>query len=222
MDISYSLDNLLLAFEQSVESGLVMGINVSDQNLIVSRNGEISTFQIPLGVGVQPSTARTWNVINIDNQDVFTAFRPVLIGTTTNELNWEIFTYQPLDSALSTLYTSRNGLVIITFTIIAISVVAVLFLARGISVPLQQLTEAAETLLGGNLDVNIPVAGNDEIGTLAETLNLMSTELNRVVNNLESTVDLRTKDLQRKTLQMQTSAQVARQAAGIRDLQSLL
>ena len=50
MDISYSLDNLL-TFEQSVESGLVMGINLSDQTFIVSRNGEISTFQIPLGVG---------------------------------------------------------------------------------------------------------------------------------------------------------------------------
>jgi GAF domain-containing protein/HAMP domain-containing protein len=218
----YSLENILLFLEDQSAVDLVYGINIANSNLILSKNRKISTFQIPFQKGPSATTLRNWNIIEIDDRYVISSSRPIFPGIASNQLDWKISSHQPLDSALDTLYTFRAGLVVITIGIIIITMAAILFLARGVSKPLQELTEAAETLLGGNFEVDIRVTGQDEVGTLAETLSLMATELNDMINNLESTVESRTKDLQRRTLQMETSAQVARQAAEIRDLQSLL
>ncbi|MEN8242127.1 MAG: HAMP domain-containing protein, partial [Chloroflexota bacterium] len=222
IETKYSLDQLLLSFNHQTNTDLVYAINVSNQNLVLSENTENSIFQLPAWMATSVEPARNWNVISINDQYVFTASQPVITETPTTPLDWEISAYQSLDSALETLYTSRNGLVLISTGIFLITAIAFIFVARGISNPLRKLTESAETLLGGNFEIEIEVLGQDEIGTLANTLNQMASELSGMINSLEATVDNRTKDLQRRTLQMETSAQVARQAAEIRDLQSLL
>jgi len=52
--------------------------------------------------------------------------------------------------------------------------------------PLLRLTEAARRIAGGNLEEAVPVEGRDEIGTLAEAFNTMTTV---IVRNLKGEVD---------------------------------
>ena len=52
--------------------------------------------------------------------------------------------------------------------------------------PLQRLTDTARRITGGNIDEEIPVESNDEIGTLAEAFNTMTTG---IVKNLKGEID---------------------------------
>lgn len=63
-------------------------------------------------------------------------------------------------------------------------------------VPIKQLADAARRVGAGDLNTPIPVAGNDEIGVLAETLKNTTEQLRHLIGNLESRVEERTQELQ--------------------------
>jgi two-component system nitrogen regulation sensor histidine kinase NtrY len=52
-------------------------------------------------------------------------------------------------------------------------------LARGITVPIQQLAVATNRVAGGDLDVRIDVFSDDEVGTLVDAFNKMTADLRR-------------------------------------------
>jgi GAF domain-containing protein len=88
--------------------------------------------------------------------------------------------------------------------------------------PVGSLTATAKAIAAGDLDRVAPVTSSDEIGSLATAFNSMTEQLRELIGNLEQKVEARTAELERKAVQMQTSAQVAREAAAIRDLKLLL
>ena len=62
-------------------------------------------------------------------------------------------------------------------------------LARLIARPLEEVTEGARAIAGGNFDHRIPVRSNDEVGQLALSFNEMSDHLNTTITDLESSRD---------------------------------
>ena len=68
-------------------------------------------------------------------------------------------------------------LFIVTLLIIFSSMWFGLFLAKGITVPIQDLAEATHEVAHGNLDYHIDVLAEDEIGVLAESFNQMTKDL---------------------------------------------
>jgi len=74
-------------------------------------------------------------------------------------------------------------LFIVTLLIIFSSMWFGLFLAKGITVPIQDLAEATHEVAHGNLDYHIDVLAEDEIGVLAESFNQMTKDLK--ANSLE-------------------------------------
>lgn len=102
-------------------------------------------------------------------------------------------------------------------------------LAQGFSNPIQKLTSTASKVSEGDLTARAVVETNDEIGTLANAFNSMTTQLNALINSLEDRVRERTQELatQNEALfyrsrQLQTVADVARGIAGAQDLEALL
>jgi signal transduction histidine kinase len=61
--------------------------------------------------------------------------------------------------------------------VIIISVVISLIFAHGIVRPIKRVTEAAELMASGNLDIRLNKNKNDEIGKLSDTLNYMAKEI---------------------------------------------
>jgi two-component system nitrogen regulation sensor histidine kinase NtrY len=59
------------------------------------------------------------------------------------------------------------------------------YVARGITVPIQRLAEGTEAIAKGNLDINIDVKATDEIGTLVQSFNRMTTDLRTNKSRLE-------------------------------------
>lgn len=52
------------------------------------------------------------------------------------------------------------------------------YMARGITIPIQQLAEGTRRIAGGNLNFKIDINASDEIGLLVDSFNTMTTELN--------------------------------------------
>ncbi|MBI2962516.1 MAG: HAMP domain-containing protein [Deltaproteobacteria bacterium] len=79
---------------------------------------------------------------------------------------------------------------LLTLTLITLVVVFAatwygLSLAKGITVPIQQLAEGTREVAHGNWDVRIPGAGGDEIGTLVSAFNQMTGDLKKFNAELE-------------------------------------
>jgi PAS domain S-box-containing protein len=79
------------------------------------------------------------------------------------------------------------------------TIVLGLFFIRGITRPLDRLSEAAKRIGQGRLDTDIPVHGGDEIGALADALREMQVRLGRLQEQLEHRVDERTAELREAT-----------------------
>ena len=125
---------------------------------------------------------------------------------------------------LSQTVAVRNQLVI--FSLLTVSFFAVsswlltLFTGRRLIIrPVTALVTGAEQVAAGRLDTVVPETANqDEIGRLTRAFNSMTARLRQTLNNLEKG----TADLARRSTQLETAAQVARDAAAIHDVAELL
>jgi GAF domain-containing protein/HAMP domain-containing protein len=88
--------------------------------------------------------------------------------------------------------------------------------------PIRELAEAAQKIGAGQWQTSVPVRSNDEIGLLADTLNRTATQLRTTFGELELRVAERTHQLQRRSLQLQTAAEAARDITTAGNLEDLL
>jgi GAF domain-containing protein/HAMP domain-containing protein len=88
--------------------------------------------------------------------------------------------------------------------------------------PIRSLLDTANAITQGDLTRVAPVDSEDELGVLAATFNTMTGQLRELIINLEKRVHDRTQDLERRAVQLQVTAEVARESSGIRDLEELL
>jgi len=112
--------------------------------------------------------------------------------------------------------------VLLVFVILIGAILATLLISNGLTSPLLTLTKAAEEISTGNLDTEINVRGQDEVGTLAKALSTMTASLRKMIQSLEQQVADRTTDLVRKTLYLQSAALVAHDAAEVQEINTLL
>ncbi|MBI4402394.1 MAG: HAMP domain-containing protein [Nitrospirae bacterium] len=90
------------------------------------------------------------------------------------------------------------------------------YVARGITVPIQRLAEATETIAHGDLNVRIAVKATDEIGTLVDSFNRMTKDLKVSKSQLEEVnVSLRQSNLELDRRRAYTQAVVDTIAAGV-------
>lgn len=124
--------------------------------------------------------------------------------------------------------TARSAIFIIII-LLAAAVAVSLGLGQVLSAPILRLTETANQILEGNLAAQADARSSDEIGTLAQAFNAMTSRLRRTLEGLESSVEERTAQLleanakiERRAKQFQSIAQVTRTISSTLDLESLL
>ena len=94
--------------------------------------------------------------------------------------------------------------------------------ARRLTRPLQILTETTRQFAAGDWTQRVPETRDDEIGALSYTFNQMAEELAELYQSLSSQVAEQTLELHKRSTQLEATAQVAREAAVIHDLDTLL
>ncbi len=89
---------------------------------------------------------------------------------------------------------------------------------RAISTPLLNLLEATQKLTAGETDIHIPSVSDDEAGQVAQAFNVLAEEL----KNSRMALQLRAEELERRSSELETIAEVARDISIIRDLNTML
>jgi signal transduction histidine kinase len=167
--------------ENLYESRLIETHFLRDLHDAIQRKQQSVSYEFPKGnqkiSGIAPiyDTSFGWVVgVGIDEVDIF---RPV------QKMKWWL---------VGVTVFLASGVVVFTFLI-----------ARGITVPLKNLIQTAQTIAQGKLDQRVQIRSSDEVGILGTTFNDMARalsaredELQELNKNLENIVRLRTLELE--------------------------
>jgi len=148
--------------------------------------------------------------------DVATGTRTNQVAvTSTSAKSWLVAFFQPQDVFLAPIEAQTRTAVLLAVVVTAIVVAVAIILARLLTTPIARLEEAAQRVAQGDLNVRAPVESDDEIGSLATTFNLMTSQLQELLLGLEQRVNDRTRALA-------TSTEVGRRLSTILDQQQLV
>jgi GAF domain-containing protein/HAMP domain-containing protein len=139
------------------------------------------------------------------------------------ENGWIVITQIPETGILTnaSLFQRASGITLLVGIFILFTVFITMTIRQSIR-PISSLTETASGIAKGDLTLVAPIESEDELGTLARTFNSMTSQLRDLITNLERRVANRTRDLERRAVQIQVAAEVASEAAAIRNLEELL
>lgn len=135
---------------------------------------------------------------------------------------WVVAFFQPQENFLAPAKQQTRINLVLGLIIAGIVTIAATGASRSIGAPIANLTELIERIASGDLSIQVPILTHDEIGRLAATFNSMTSQIRNLLSGLESQVAERTRELERKAIQIQTAAEVARDASAAQDLDSLL
>jgi diguanylate cyclase (GGDEF)-like protein len=91
----------------------------------------------------------------------------------------------PANVAFRSLDESRNRLLMVGVPALAAVFLMSFVVARGMLRPIQFLSHAAKRLSAGELDVRLPVRGNDELSALTQVFNEMAAKIQETQGRLE-------------------------------------
>jgi GAF domain-containing protein/HAMP domain-containing protein len=140
----------------------------------------------------------------------------------TETQNWQVVVIQPRDVLFAPAEAQQRTALLLAVVLAAGAAAVALISARLVSRPISDLTSAAMRLAEGQLDVEAPASSDDELGMLGRTFNSMTVRLRSLVAGLEERVSERTVDLERRANQLMVASEVAKDAAGIRDVDRLI
>ena len=164
---------------------------------------------VPPTADIQPGLSGTNAVVAVNR---------IQLGNQT----FNVVAEQPADIALKLMNNLISALIIATLIALLGSIVVGFIVVRSIVLPVEQLAVTAQQVAAGDLSQTTSIRSDDEIGTLANTFNNMTSQLRNLVGSLEKRVAERTEELERQALRMRASAEVARDAASAPSLDELL
>jgi GAF domain-containing protein/HAMP domain-containing protein len=209
--------------------------NPNATSYLTTAKGEFITLS-PIGVNFQeaaPSESQVNDLLPVIHEDW--SMQAPLLRTTNFDNTPTAATYLWLDSLDAGLVIEFPESVVLgelnslaPFSLILITVTVALMVSliwvatQRVIDPISDLTLVTSQIASGNWEQRASVNRNDEIGLLAYTFNQMAENLSQTYRTLEEQVRQRTQLLTQRSEQLEATAQVAREAAGIRDLDLLL
>src|SRR4051812_8179332 len=167
---------------------------------LVLRNTDMSKL-----LQVQAARAGSRNVSeelqgtkNIQGQEVLTASAPIA------PLGWTMFVELPVEEAYASLYLALQRLAVVLLGASILAVLAGIFLARRMIVPIKALRAGAARIGGGDFSQHISIRTGDEFEGLAAQFNDMGARLQESYSGLEQKVEARTRELS-ESLEQQTA-----------------
>lgn len=156
-------------------------------------------------------------VTGLDGEDVVQAQRFISLGLGPDLLpqGLNIVAEVPVDQALELANsTLRSTIVAVLFAVFISGGIGTMVALR-ITRPIGELAEIAKEVSAGDLSRQVTVTRKDEIGTLGEAFNSMTTQLRNLIAGLEQRVAARTGDLN-------LAAEIGQQVSQVRRLDELL
>jgi GAF domain-containing protein/HAMP domain-containing protein len=124
--------------------------------------------------------------------------------------------------ALAAITRSVIFNVAVTVVVVLVAILGALFVTNRITTPIANLARTAEKIAGGELQLEATIPLEDEIGALAGSFNLMTSQLRQTLTGLEQQVAERTAVLSLRTAYLQAAAEVSRTAASVLEPDELI
>lgn len=118
--------------------------------------------------------------------------------------------------------TGQNQILLIAALAALLILAGGWFFGSSLSQPVQQLSKMVSKVMLGQFSDLRPSLRHDELGDLDRAMQVMTRRLKMSLENLEQQVQERTAALSRRSSQLKIAAQVAQQAASIRNPENLL
>lgn len=163
-----------------------------------------------------------WNPDDVVGVVVVNYYVPYSLVNKMKEINHSFEQYRNaklLKGRIQTGYVL--SLLLISLVIIFLATWAGFYLAKGITEPLKELAEATNKVADGNLDVTIRSSSHDEIGSLVNSFNKMTTDLRQSQHAIrQANLELQTsnQELEQRRRYMETV--LANVTAGVISLNS--
>jgi anti-anti-sigma regulatory factor/HAMP domain-containing protein len=107
---------------------------------------------------------------------------------TVPDLGWKVVVQQPLAEAYAIVEPQDRIMIPVRILSVALGVAVGLFLAATIARPVRQAAIAARALATGDYSQRVPSGGEDEIGELAESFNIMAARVGELTGQLRDTI----------------------------------
>ena len=204
------LDELQDVAGEIGESPNIIQFVIYDRNgaILADSNIKESTFAQeadPFGKVLVSLTADEERVVWEEHQ--FTTGRPIYIEDQKVGAIAVTMSTATLDKKIKDLI--KQSLLLTITIMVLIGLGLNLALARQMTTPLRTLTTVSREMANGNTKIRVDVESTDEIGQLGEAFNYMSTaiaareaELHKLTESLEKTVQIRTKELQKRNQEL--------------------
>lgn len=132
-----------------------------------------------------------------------------------DQLAWIILATQHADEILAPVEQQQRINTILGIIVVATAGAVAAYVGTQISKPITNLTNIAQEVAGGNLEIQAPIETQDEIGVLASSFNDMTGQLRDSITTLEQRV-------QNRTQALATTVEVGRQLSTILDEDELI
>ena len=133
------------------------------------------------------------------------------IGQAVLDLNWVVVARQEAEEALAPVEAITRTIQLIGLAIVTLATVSAVFVSRIIVRPILALNQATEAVAGGNMNVQLPASGGDEIGQLTYNFQRMMGQLKQTLGSLQA----RSRDLS-------LAVDVGREMTQVQELETML
>jgi putative methionine-R-sulfoxide reductase with GAF domain len=130
-------------------------------------------------------------------------------------LGWVVITHQPLSESLLPVQEQQRTFITIGVIVLFIASVGAALFGQNLASPIVNLTNVAVKVSEGDLLIQARVETDDELGTLAQTFNVMTARLRQTLAMQEQRISERTRALE-------VSAEVSRRLSTILNEQELV
>ena len=139
--------------------------------------------------------------------------------------DWAVVVELPTSEAYKPIVQSIIGSIGVILLMAILAGVAGLMVARRLAIPLVDLTNTASRIARGEMHLRATVTGAQEIASLAEAFNTMTSQLRELIDSLEQRVSERTAALEESAAQIQNRASqlevIADMASSVVSLQDM-
>ncbi len=214
-----TLDTLMRLGEQATlgETGETYLVDEDQRMVTMSRSGEVGkvvqTEGAQAALGEQEGSG---TYLNYQGRSVIGVYRWL------PDLQVALLAEQSRAEAFRAVNTTVRHSAAIVLVAVLIAGAVSISVARSIGDPLRNLAEVASDIAAGDLERTAQVERQDEIGTLAEAFNTMTSQLRGLIGQLERRVAERTRELETRSAYLEASAEVGHAASSMLDAEDLI
>ncbi|MEE9614739.1 MAG: methyl-accepting chemotaxis protein [Thermodesulfobacteriota bacterium] len=125
-------------------------------------------------------------VENINGKSMLVGYSPSNGHSEYMGLGWIMLVMQDTDQAFAAVMSLRTRILIVSVLAIGMALILGFFISRSISVPVKEMAAAAQSIASGDLDVNVNVKSNDELGMMGRSFNDMVAYLKTMAHVAEA------------------------------------